>query len=94
MRRVHVIVEGRVQGVWFRETTRRTACGLRISGWVKNLSNGNVEVVAEGEDSTIEKFITYLRRGPEMARVLNVRLCEEKFVGEFTVFSIEPTEGK
>jgi acylphosphatase len=94
MRKVHVLVEGRVQGVWFREATRRTACSLKVNGWVRNLNNGSVEVLAEGEDSAIERLVSYLRRGPEMARVLNVRLYEEPYKGEFNDFTIEPTEGK
>ncbi len=94
MRRIHVIVEGRVQGVWFRETTRKTACSLKVNGWVRNLDNGRVEVLAEGADPAIDEFIAYLHRGPAMARVINVRLVEEPFVGELHGFTVEPSEGR
>jgi acylphosphatase len=68
-RRIHVIVTGRVQGVFFRKTTVQEAERLGLSGWVKNRSDGKVEIEAEGTDEALDAFLAFCRRGPEHARV-------------------------
>lgn len=62
-------VKGRVQGVWFRDSTRRKALHLGISGYAKNLPNGDVEVLAVGEESALERLGHWLHEGPPLARV-------------------------
>lgn len=65
----HYLIRGRVQQVWFRVYTRDTAARLGIRGWVRNLHDGRVEVLAAGEDKALSDFEALLREGPEHARV-------------------------
>lgn len=88
MRRVHLFISGRVQGVCFRAETCDEAQRLGVKGWVRNLSDGKVEAVAEGEDDAIEEFIKYCREGPPGAHVRNVEISEESFKNEFEDFGI------
>ncbi|MDH3354275.1 MAG: acylphosphatase [Chromatiales bacterium] len=71
---VRLIVTGRVQGVWFRASTRAEALRLGLLGRVKNLANGAVEVIAEGDDRPIEQLILWANKGPLMAEVRDVRV--------------------
>ena len=66
---VHLVVSGRVQGVWFRAGTREQALQRGLCGWVKNCSNGTVEIHAEGEKEALEHFIDWCRKGPPGALV-------------------------
>ncbi|MFB6089074.1 MAG: acylphosphatase [Candidatus Aenigmatarchaeota archaeon] len=77
-KRTHVFISGRVQGVAFRASTRRKAKKLGISGWVRNLSDGRVEAVFEGEKNKIEQLIEWCRRGPIGARVTDLKFNWEK----------------
>lgn len=86
--RVHLIIEGRVQGVWFRDSTRREAISRNITGWVRNLPDGNVEVVAEGEKEMVEELVKWCHKGPPYASVTNVRRRDEEWRGEFDTFEI------
>jgi acylphosphatase len=72
MKTYHYIVKGRVQGVSFRYYTQRAAYRLGVTGTVKNLYNGDVEVYAQGEPTSIMEFEAFLNRGPAPARVLQV----------------------
>ena len=72
MKRVHLIVHGRVQGVFFRASARDRARQLGLSGWVRNRSDGAVELVAEGERSDLDELLKAARQGPRHARVDNV----------------------
>ena len=65
-------IEGRVQGVWFRESTRREAVALGISGYAKNMPDGSVEVLACGNDTVLDRLAEWLKSGPPMARVTRV----------------------
>ncbi len=65
-------VKGRVQGVWFRDSTRREAERLKITGYAKNLANGDVEVLANGDAQALQALRQWLRKGPPMAKVLEV----------------------
>lgn len=76
--RVRVIVDGRVQGVFFRDSTRRASLALGVAGWVRNLSDGRVEAVFEGEPDAVADAALWARRGPERALVTDV----EEFDGE------------
>ncbi len=67
--RTRVIVEGRVQGVWFRESTRRQAESVGVSGWVRNLPDGGVEAVFEGDAEKVATMVAWAGHGPESAVV-------------------------
>jgi len=86
--RAHLIIEGRVQGVWFRDSTRQEAASLGLSGWVKNRFDRTVEVVAEGPRERVETLVTWCHHGPPAARVTGVREFKEDFTGEFDSFRI------
>jgi len=79
-------IEGRVQGVWFRESTRREATALGITGFAKNLADGTVQVLACGEAEAMDQLAEWLKQGPPMAQVTNVEWsvmeseCPESFV--------------
>ncbi len=86
--RVHIFVSGKVQGVFFRSSTRDKAKQLGLSGWVRNLEDGRVEAVFEGEKENIEKMVDWARKGPEYACVQDVEVMPEKYSGEFTEFVV------
>lgn len=71
--RVHLVVSGRVQGVGFREFTRRTARRLQVGGWVRNLDDGRLEVIADGDRPALEMLVTAVSGGPPGAYVRDVR---------------------
>ncbi len=70
--RMHVLVSGRVQGVGFRWFVRESAIELDLAGWVRNRSDGNVEIAADGEDERVTRFRAMLREGPSHAKVTSV----------------------
>lgn len=74
MKRAHVFVSGRVQGVFFRATCREEAQDAGVNGWVRNLPDGRVEAVFEGEDAAVERMVAWCRKGPAGARVTGVDL--------------------
>lgn len=76
--RRHVIVSGRVQGVFFRDSTQREAGRLGVAGWVRNLDDGTVEAVFEGDSSAVESMLDFCRRGPERARVDEVAVAADE----------------
>ena len=86
--RVHLIVEGRVQGVWYRDSTRIKASELGIKGWVKNRRDGNVEIVAEGSETNIRKFVEWCHEGPPYAAVTKITESPREFRNEFKSFNI------
>jgi acylphosphatase len=86
--RSHLIIEGRVQGVWFRDSTRREASRLNITGWVKNRYDGNVELVAEGSSEHVKELTAWCHIGPPAAEVANVKEIIEDYTGEFDSFEI------
>lgn len=86
--RVRIIIEGRVQGVWFRDSTRRQAVDLGVCGWVKNRYDSTVEVLAEGSEDKVRKLIAWCHHGPSAARVSRVHETPEEWVGEFDSFEI------
>jgi acylphosphatase len=79
--RRRVVVHGRVQGVWFRETTRLAAERRGVSGWVRNRPDGTVEAVLEGPDDAVESVVEACRRGPAGARVDRVDVSAEPPAG-------------
>jgi len=86
--RVHVFVHGQVQGVFFRSRTRMVARDKQVSGWVKNLSDGRVEAVFEGEKVAVEEMIDFCRKGPPLAKVMRVEVFWEDFIGSLRGFHI------
>jgi len=89
MKRAHIIVRGRVQGVFFRATTQEAATRMGVGGWVKNTADGAVEIVAEGNEAQIAEFTAWCRKGPPLAEVTDLGLNEEPATGEFTSFRIK-----
>jgi acylphosphatase len=86
--RLKLLISGRVQGVCYRWFTRDTAVELGLTGWVRNLPDGKVEAVAEGEREKLEQLLGWCRRGPDMARVTDIRAEWEAGSGEFQDFTI------
>ena len=86
--RAHVFVEGRVQGVFFRAETQRHARLNHLTGWVRNLLDGRVEAVFEGEKADVEKMIDWCHAGPPHAVVTEVTVSREAFKGESDTFTI------
>lgn len=86
--RVSVVIHGCVQGVAFRHHTCRQALGFGVKGWVRNLPDGSVGGVFEGDASAVATLIDWCRQGPPAARVDRVDLLEEAFAGEFDDFTI------
>ena len=84
--RVRVLISGRVQRVFFRNATKNQAEKLGVFGWVKNLDDGRVEAVFEGEKENVEKMIEWSKRGPLLAKVKNVEIFFEDYKGEFNSF--------
>lgn len=86
--RAHVYVSGRVQGVFFRYETRREAKMCGVKGWVRNLPDGRVEAVFEGEEEAVKQLIEFCRHGPPGAKVTGVEVKWEDYTGEFKDFEI------
>ncbi len=87
--RVHIIVSGQVQGVFFRDYTQKKAQSLGITGWVKNLPDGKVEIVLEGEKERINQMINWIKVGPPLAKVTNLEIEWQKCQEEFDHFEIK-----
>ncbi len=86
--RAKAIISGRVQGVFFRASTQDAARGIGVSGWVRNLPNGKVEALFEGEREKVDLVIDWCRKGPEFSRVDNVDISFEAFKGDIHGFEI------
>ena len=89
MKGVHVYISGIVQGVFFRAETQHAAVGFSLNGWVRNMADGRVEALFEGEDTNIDKMIAWCHIGPPAARVEEVLTAEEPYTGEFRDFNIK-----
>ncbi|UCG11181.1 MAG: acylphosphatase [Deltaproteobacteria bacterium] len=87
--RAHVLISGRVQGVFFRDYTRRAARARGISGWVMNTRDGRVEAVLEGEKEMVEDMIRWCHQGSPMSYVSDVSVQWEEYVGEFGDFRVK-----
>ena len=86
--RKYVLVSGKVQGVFFRSSIRKKAQELGLTGWVKNLDDGRVEAVLEGDEGKVEKMVQWCRKGPAYAVVEDVQVISEKYTGEFGGFEV------
>jgi acylphosphatase len=87
-RRAHVWIAGRVQGVFFRAYARDAAQLIGVTGWVRNLYDGRVEAVFEGEADKVEKMIEWCREGSPMSRVVSVEVLEEVYTGDFNRLAV------
>jgi acylphosphatase len=86
--RAHILVSGKVQGVYFRQNTLIVATEHGVMGWVRNLPDGRVEAILEGEQENVSKVIKWCHRGPPEARVDDLNVKYEKYIGEFRDFTI------
>ncbi len=89
MRRVKILVSGRVQGVYFRMFTQKKAKQIGINGCARNLSDGRVEIIAEADHGSIEKFIKWCHKGPVTARIDHVEIAELHSDEALTSFEIK-----
>ncbi|HIK01756.1 TPA: acylphosphatase [archaeon] len=87
MKRVHLFISGKVQGVYFRAFVKENAEKIGVNGWVRN-TDDKVEAVAEGNDNKVEAFIEVCRDGPTTAVVEKVEVKTEDYSGEFSEFAI------
>ena len=85
---LHVIISGRVQGVWFRASTKQQAEKLGLTGWVRNISSGQVEAVFEGESDKLDEMIKWCHKGPSLSKVENVEIKKQTPTDAFDDFSI------
>ena len=90
-KRLRAIVQGKVQGVGFRYYVLDTALSLKLKGFCRNLRNGDVEVVAEGEEGALEALLSFLKKGPVMSRVDDVKEVWQSPTNEFISFQIIST---
>jgi len=86
--RAEVVIHGLVQGVYFRAGTREEAERLGVGGWVRNLPDGNVQALIEGEKKKVEQLLAWCHKGPPGARVTKVDISWEPYVGEYKRFDI------
>jgi acylphosphatase len=88
MVRAHILVNGIVQGVFFRFNTMRKATEFGITGWVKNRKDGRVEVLCEGPEDNVKLMVDWCTKGPEGSFVSNTEITWEEYAGEFETFQI------
>ena len=82
------IIQGTVQGIFFRQFVKEHADNLKLRGFVRNLENGDIEVIAEGEAENLDRLTGFLKKGPEHSQIRNVRIEERKWSGDFEKFKI------
>ena len=85
---LHLIISGKVQEVFYRTSAKDKADEFELKGWVKNSDNGKVEILVQGDESKIKKFITWCKKGPKNADVMDVEIIEEQGFEDFRNFSI------
>jgi len=83
-----VIIHGRVQGVFFRDYTRKTAMGYNLTGWTRNLPDGSVEAVLCGEERMVSKMLTWLQRGSPLSRVSSIDVYDINLDENMSTFEI------
>ncbi len=89
LKRIHLVIRGRVQGVYFRASAAREAKRLGLTGWVKNRPDNAVELVAEGEEDQVKDFLAWAQHGPSTARVDKIDTRWRSYTGEFASFTID-----
>ena len=88
MQACHMLVDGKVQGVYYRVSAAKKATSLGLVGWVRNLVDGRVELLAQGDDDAIEELLQWCRKGPVMAKVVNVYHEMANLDHEFCDFTV------
>ena len=83
---LRLVIHGRVQGVFFRDSMRREAQNLAVAGWVRNRSDGTVEAVVQGESADVDAIVRWARHGPERAQVERIEI--EQHGGSYTSFEV------
>lgn len=86
MKTLHIVIHGDVQGVYFRDSMRREAQRLGVTGWVRNLTDGSVEAALQGEPADVDAILRWARRGPQLARVDRVEV--EQHRGNYADFDV------
>jgi acylphosphatase len=86
--RIHIQIQGRVQGVFFRASSREKAHALGLTGWVRNQPDRQVEIVAEGPRELLEALLAWCRTGPPLARVKSVKTGWSDSTGEYSSFEV------
>ncbi len=86
--RAHLIISGRVQGVFYRSTTAQEARLQGVTGWIRNLPDGRVEAVFEGESEAVEFLTAFCWRGSKGSKVTDIRIEWQSYAGEFTAFDV------
>ena len=86
--RYHLLIEGRVQGVGYRMSAQTAAQKIGVTGWVRNLSNGQVELVAECDFDNLKQLVDWAWQGPRFADVTNITITEQTATGEFDAFEV------
>ena len=86
--RVHLLINGKVQGVFFRQALKVVAKKNNVSGWVRNLKDKRVEIVLEGDNKSINSVIAWARIGPANSRVDDIEVTNEGFKNEFLTFEV------
>ena len=87
-KQIHIFVTGRVQGVFFRQSTKVMAIKNNVKGWVRNIDDGRVEIVAQGETQDIDNLAHWCKTGPANSRVDEFELSEENISDEFENFEV------
>lgn len=91
--RVHLVIRGRVQGVFYRASAQEKATELELTGWVRNRADNTVEIVAEGEREDLDALIEWCYVGPPDAYVTGADINWEQYTGEFREFSVKYRDG-
>ena len=86
--RVRLFIKGKVQGVFFRQALKVTAKKNKVNGWVRNLKDGRVEALLEGEDIDVSSLVEWCHAGSANARVEDIEIKNEKYKGEFSKFEV------
>jgi len=86
--RAHVLISGKVQGVFYRVNTKRMADKLGVKGWIRNLPDGRVEAVFEGDEEAVKRLISWCWIGPPGAKVTNIEVEWEEYLGEYESFRV------
>jgi acylphosphatase len=86
--RVHILIRGKVQGVFFRQALKVFAVKNNVHGWVRNLKDNRVEALVEGDDKSVNLIIEWVNHGPANARVDEIKFNNEEFKNEFTTFEV------
>jgi acylphosphatase len=86
---LHLVIHGRVQGVFFRESMRQQAVQLNVNGWARNQADGTVEAVIQGSAESVSKLLEWAQRGPPLAKV--TRIDQDAASGEWITFEVRPS---